>query len=63
MKTVTVKLNEIYIKGLKFLVKNGVFPNISEGIRVAIRELLKQELWGNETFRKLTEIDDSEFDL
>jgi len=45
MKLVTVKLPEIYVDGLDELVKIGRYSSRSEVIRVAIRDLLKKELW------------------
>ena len=49
MKLITVHLPEAYLKGLDELVKNKMYPNRSEAIRVAIRDLLKRELWGSRT--------------
>ncbi|MEM0380577.1 MAG: ribbon-helix-helix domain-containing protein [Desulfurococcaceae archaeon] len=49
MKLVTVKLPEIYVEGLDELVKVGRYSSRSEVIRVAIRDLLKKELWIRET--------------
>ena len=46
MKLVTVKMPETYIEGLDELVKMGRYSSRSEAIRVAVRELLKRELWG-----------------
>ncbi len=46
MKLITVKMPEIYVDGIDELVKNGRYSSRSEVIRTAIRELLKQELWG-----------------
>ncbi len=57
MKTISLKLEEFYLKGLKILVKNGVYPNVSEAIRVAIRDLLKRELWGDDPLIKEIEKD------
>ncbi len=45
MKLVTVHLPEPYIEGLKRLVDMGRYPNKSEAIRVAVRDLLANELW------------------
>lgn len=45
MKLVTVKLPEIYLEGLDELIKLGRYSSRSEVIRVAIRDLLKKELW------------------
>ncbi len=45
MKLVTVKMSDIYVKGLDKLVEIGMYPSRSEAIRVAIRDLLRRELW------------------
>ncbi|MBS7287675.1 MAG: type II toxin-antitoxin system ParD family antitoxin [Candidatus Freyarchaeota archaeon] len=45
MKLVTVHLPEAYVNGLEKLVEMRQYPNKSEAIRVAIRDLLKRELW------------------
>ncbi len=45
MRLITVKLPEIYVEGLDELVKVGRYSSRSEVIRVAIRDLLKKELW------------------
>ncbi len=59
MKTISLKIEDLYLKGLKILVKNGVFPNVSEAIRVAIRDLLKKELWNDNALMKLIDENDS----
>lgn len=48
LKLVTVKMPELYIEGIDELVKIGKYRNRSEVIRVAIRELLRKELWMKE---------------
>ncbi len=45
MDLITVKMSEIYVKGLDRLVEKGMYPSRSEAIRVAIRDLLMKELW------------------
>ena len=47
MRLLTVHLPEAYIQGLDELVKMGLYPNRSEAIRVAVRDLLSRELWRN----------------
>ena len=47
MRLLTVHLPEAYIHGLDELVKMGLYPNRSEAIRVAVRDLLSRELWRN----------------
>lgn len=39
------KLPEMYVEGLEELVRMGRYASKSEAIRVAVRELLKRELW------------------
>ena len=45
MKLVTLHVPHTYVEGLEKLVESGMYPNRSEAIRNAIRDLLKQELW------------------
>ena len=45
MRLVTVHLPRSYIDGLEELVKEHIYPNRSEAIRVAVRDMLKSELW------------------
>ncbi|MEM4699695.1 MAG: ribbon-helix-helix domain-containing protein [Candidatus Nezhaarchaeales archaeon] len=45
LKIVTVHLPESYVEGLDALVSLRRYPNRSEAIRVAVRDLLKAELW------------------
>ena len=45
IKLVTVHLPEGFISGLDQLVDDQKYPNRSEVIRIAIRDLLKKELW------------------
>ena len=44
MKLITVHVPEAYLSGIEELVHQNVYPNRSEVIRVAIRDLLKSEL-------------------
>ncbi|RDE13436.1 MAG: CopG family transcriptional regulator [Candidatus Thorarchaeota archaeon] len=59
MQLVTVKMSEIYVSGLDKLVEIGMYPSRSEAIRVAIRDLLRRELWP-ENGSPLTEENKSE---
>jgi len=43
MKLISVNIPESYLKVLEILVSEGKFPNRSEAIRVAIRDLIKTE--------------------
>ena len=45
MDLITVKMSNIYVDGLDRLVELGMYPSRSEAIRVAIRDLLRRELW------------------
>jgi len=44
LKLITCHLPEAYLSGIEELVNLNVYPNRSEVIRVAIRDLLKSEL-------------------
>jgi antitoxin ParD1/3/4 len=46
MKVVTICIPESYIEGLDKLINQSKYPNRSEIIRIAIRDLLVDELWG-----------------
>ncbi len=48
MKLITVNLPEAYVNGLERLIFEKLYPNRSEAIRIAVRDLLKKELWGSE---------------
>ncbi|MHA1580578.1 MAG: ribbon-helix-helix domain-containing protein [Candidatus Freyarchaeota archaeon] len=48
MKLVSIKLPTAYIDGLNKLVERGIYPSRSEAIRVAVRDMLKKELWSRE---------------
>ncbi|MHA1362348.1 MAG: ribbon-helix-helix domain-containing protein [Candidatus Freyarchaeota archaeon] len=48
MKLVSIKLPTAYIDGLNQLVERGIYPSRSEAIRVAVRDMLKKELWSRE---------------
>jgi Arc/MetJ-type ribon-helix-helix transcriptional regulator len=48
MKTISVNIPEAFVKGLETLVEKGLYANRSEAIRVAIRDLLKRELYDAE---------------
>ncbi len=45
MRIITVKIPDTYIDGIDELVRLGRYSCRSEAIRVAIRDLLKKELW------------------
>jgi Arc/MetJ-type ribon-helix-helix transcriptional regulator len=45
LRIITVKLPDTYIDGIDELVRLGRYSCRSEAIRVAIRDLLKRELW------------------
>jgi Arc/MetJ-type ribon-helix-helix transcriptional regulator len=44
MKLITCHIPEAYISGIEELCSMNFYPNRSEAIRVAIRDLLKSEL-------------------
>lgn len=45
MRLLTVHVPEGFLDGLEELVKIKKYPNKSEIIRIAIRDLLRDELW------------------
>ncbi|MFW9874180.1 MAG: ribbon-helix-helix domain-containing protein [Candidatus Thorarchaeota archaeon] len=52
IKLISVNLPESYLKVLEILVSEGKFPNRSEAIRVAIRDLIKTEYLIEESIEK-----------
>jgi antitoxin ParD1/3/4 len=46
MRVVTICLPESYVEGVDKLIGQNKYPNRSEVIRIAIRDLLVDELWG-----------------
>lgn len=49
MKLITLYLPEPYIRALDRLVNDKYYPNRAEAIRVAVRDLLTDEVWGRRT--------------
>ncbi len=47
MRVVTICLPESYVEGVDELIGQNKYPNRSEVIRIAIRDLLVDELWGD----------------
>lgn len=47
MRLIAVHLPDRIVDDIQRLVDNGLYPNRSEAIRIAIRDLLKRELWDN----------------
>lgn len=45
MNLISVKIPDSHLEGLDDLVRLGIYPSRSEAIRVAIRDLLRKELW------------------
>jgi Arc/MetJ-type ribon-helix-helix transcriptional regulator len=45
MRLIAVHLPEKIVEDIQRLVEKGLYPNRSEAIRNAIRDLLKRELW------------------
>lgn len=41
MRTISFNINERDLKELRELVKDGEYPNVSEAIRFAVKDLLK----------------------
>ncbi|TFF85377.1 MAG: ribbon-helix-helix protein, CopG family [Promethearchaeota archaeon] len=49
MQLITLHLPQTYLSDIEELVKDRIYPNRSELIRVAVRDLLKSELWNRKT--------------
>jgi Arc/MetJ-type ribon-helix-helix transcriptional regulator len=49
MRLIAVHLPERIVEDIQRLVEKGLYPNRSEAIRNAIRDLLKRELWESST--------------
>ena len=49
MKLITLYLPEPYISDLDKLVNERFYPNRAEAIRVAIRDLISNEVWERKT--------------
>lgn len=45
MRLITLHLPPRFVKELDELVREGRYPNRSEAIRVAVRDLLREEVW------------------
>jgi Arc/MetJ-type ribon-helix-helix transcriptional regulator len=45
MRLITLHIPETYIRDLDQLVDNQYYPNRAEAIRIAIRDLLTDEVW------------------
>lgn len=48
MKMITLYVPETYLKALDQLVGEKFYPNRAEAIRVAIRDLVNEEVWRRE---------------
>ncbi|MFB0559657.1 MAG: ribbon-helix-helix domain-containing protein [Candidatus Lokiarchaeia archaeon] len=48
MRLISIKVPTAYVDGLNKLVEMGIYPSRSEAIRVAIRDMLKKELWSRD---------------
>ncbi len=45
MKLITLHIPEIYLEDLQELVTKKYYPNRAEAIRIAVRDLLNDEVW------------------
>ena len=52
LKLVSVHLPEKYIELLEQLVEMGLYPSRSEAIRVAVRDLIRRELWRERKYNR-----------
>jgi Arc/MetJ-type ribon-helix-helix transcriptional regulator len=44
MKIITINLPEVYLEGIKTLTDQGIYPNRSEAVRVALGGFLENEI-------------------
>ena len=52
MKMLTLYIPEAYLETLDLLVSETLFPNLSEAIRIAIRDLIQKEILFKEISKK-----------
>lgn len=52
MRLIAVHLPDRILTDIEQLVTKGLYPNRSEAIRIAIRDLLKRELWDQSMAQK-----------
>lgn len=57
LRLITVKMPELYIEGIDELVRIGKYRNRSEVIRIAVRDLLRRELWIREEEEDDTDVE------
>lgn len=55
-RLISFKCPEAYLEGLIELVRADIYPSRSEAIRIAIRDLLRRELWEVVERREVTEV-------
>ena len=54
MRLIAVHLPEKIVDDIQRLVDKNLYPNRSEAIRIAIRDLLKRELWEQGSLERRT---------
>jgi len=47
LKVITISIPEAYLDGIDELVEDKMYHSRSAAIRIAVRDLLKEELWNN----------------
>ena len=55
MKIITLHLPESYLKDLDELVDENFYPNRAEAIRVAVRDMIANEVWEKRRMNKEVE--------
>ena len=53
MKLITLNIPEVYLKDLDELVKEDLYPNRAEAIRVAVRDMLVNEVWDKKKIKDI----------
>jgi Arc/MetJ-type ribon-helix-helix transcriptional regulator len=59
MRLIAVHLPDKIVDDIQRLVDKGLYPNRSETIRIAIRDMLKRELWERSKFTEMSGVTDT----
>ncbi len=52
MKLISVQIPELYLEGIDMMVNSGYYANRSEAIRVAVRDMIVEEVGGFQEIEK-----------
>lgn len=57
MRLITLYIPDGYLKDIDRLIKDRKYPNRAEAIRLAVRDLIRSEVWEFITYDKIEESD------